>query len=443
MRKFVFFILFLSLFSFGFFNPLLTQGSREKSMEIQSIKQTEKTYDINISFNSNNTVYYMYIEDSILEFSIIPNSWGTNFNIGLHGLIIELIMDESSKKINSWLIQSGDSSEHHYTSETSLNGVIQICFSILNIDNANFSIKLGDKNPIWKYSTFLQHNQERYFCVERSAEAYEMIENVELYFSSDYSLSLNLSLEVKTLLNESILKQQLIFTSNSTNIVSLFSEQGYSPNKWYKIIFSFNKPINNQSIVLSMFYDHIQRENIIRAFLNIGDYNTEAIPIDQAHRENYFWIINDSTLIIDYPPKPNYLAIVLQILILLVMTSVIVLTFTLIVKEIKKSKKQSKRIELEIPSSKFHKQEEERIIYSPKSSFYVEFSDKSMDYSLVTDKSSSINCSICLQPIKLPNQLIRCPSCDVAFHKDHLYQWVAEQGTCPICKVNLRIKHSR
>ena len=91
------------------------------------------------------------------------------------------------------------------------------------------------------------------------------------------------------------------------------------------------------------------------------------------------------------------------------------------------------------PSDKYHQMQIQRAEYSPAQVYGVNFAEKVMDYNIETSDEITVTCSICLQTLEDQENLIRCPSCDIAFHKNHLYQWIVGNGNCPACKSRLKI----
>jgi len=83
-----------------------------------------------------------------------------------------------------------------------------------------------------------------------------------------------------------------------------------------------------------------------------------------------------------------------------------------------------------------------KAVYQPEKTYRINFAYIPSDYRLETDENAQIRCNICLQPIYEHVSIIRCPSCDNAFHKEHLYKWITQHSSCPVCKAKLRIIES-
>jgi Zn finger protein HypA/HybF involved in hydrogenase expression len=101
--------------------------------------------------------------------------------------------------------------------------------------------------------------------------------------------------------------------------------------------------------------------------------------------------------------------------------------------------KKKREEKISVASEKYTTIENNTVLYSPETYYPVNFSAASPEYNLVTDSDVRITCSICLQFIHTTEDIIRCPSCDIAYHKNHLYEWVKMSGICPACKAKLRI----
>ncbi len=212
------------------------------------------------------------------------------------------------------------------------------------------------------------------------------------------------------------------------------------PHLWYKI--SFNCPIErNDSLVnFKLFYDHEQLENTARIFLSIGDANLDETPLDTFHSHaSFLWEKQEPILPDPYPPIPPINPIgIIGYLLIVIYTSMCTVTILWVVVRFVKKKNQ-KEEDIVVASEKYTVIENNAVKYSPETYYSVNFRAASPEYNLVTDSDVKITCSICLQFILNPEDIIRCPSCDIAYHKNHLYEWVKMSGNCPACKAKLRI----
>jgi len=175
-----------------------------------------------------------------------------------------------------------------------------------------------------------------------------------------------------------------------------------------------------------LFYDHIQTENIARLFINTGVKNLEDIPFDRKYSDLAFqWKINNDSIETNTPPlfTANPIIILFSVLYL----AGVFISFKLYLR-----RKKNRVTDYSLNKNK--------VEYSPKPVYDVDFQKKDINYNLVTKEAIIVTCSICLQTISKKETIIRCPSCDIAFHKNHLYQWVVGNGTCPACKARLKIQ---
>ena len=175
-----------------------------------------------------------------------------------------------------------------------------------------------------------------------------------------------------------------------------------------------------------MHYDHIQTENIARLFINTGAKNLDEIPFDRKYSDlaSQWKIINDS---IDTNTPPFITADPIYVLLAVLYIAGVSISFKLFIRR-KKNR---------VTDSNLNKN---KVEYSPKPVYDVDFQKKDIKYNLVTKEAITVTCSICLQTISKKETIIRCPACDIAFHKNHLYQWVVGNGTCPACKARLKIQ---
>ncbi len=239
-----------------------------------------------------------------------------------------------------------------------------------------------------------------------------------------------------------------VLTAYNTQL-ALSINQPLDYNNWYKLRIS-----SNSSVYLNqkLFYHSWKEESIVRLFNYVNsDKPISNIPIDSVHlHADFFWKIDDQFNTtnpyeppIPYTPSPPFIFRFLNnFAYFLPIPSVIIIAFTLFIVLKYSSKKEKERltkqknIDQSIPSAKYVKQEAR---YDPQTVYRIQIPvDDENKFELKTEQSNNITCVICYQNITDNNQILRCPSCDVAFHKNHLLQWVFENQKCPICKAKLR-----
>jgi len=49
-------------------------------------------------------------------------------------------------------------------------------------------------------------------------------------------------------------------------------------------------------------------------------------------------------------------------------------------------------------------------------------------------------CLVCLKTLKPGDYVVACPNCSFAGHNQHLTDWIADRGECPLCKSQLNTK---
>lgn len=432
------FILFLTLLLILMMvNPSMSNGI--VSGEIR-FEDTLSNFSLRVDSDLNETVYYVSVSNQIIEFSIQCNNWGIEFSAGYKGLLIELIFDVNHSTLNSWLILSGDLSIHYFTSEIEMDGVVQIKFSSLRVDSIDFELVLSDDYPVWTYETHINAFDSVFFGVERNAEYYLSIEKIVLHLATRDVVSLNYTCEIYNELNQTIVIYSGNFSYSDLEVVEIVIEEGLFEEHWYKLRFYTDDYSNSTQIKFAIFYDHHQTENIGRIFLKTGYRVISDIPIDSLRSTpSFYWTILDTfTPPPPPPPFPNPL-----IFIMIVILAILSFIFILIVVTGIRVNYKNKRMQLDSavaqPSDKYHQMQIQRAEYSPAQVYGVNFAEKVMDYNIETSDEITVTCSICLQTLEDQENLIRCPSCDIAFHKNHLYQWIVGNGNCPACKSRLKI----
>jgi hypothetical protein len=402
------------------------------------LEQTLGNYSLRVDSSLNETIYYVSANNEIIEFSIQCNDWGHEFGQGYVGLLVELIYDENVSSLNSWLILSGDTSIHYFTSETEINDIIQIKFSALNVYTIDFELEISESLPIWTYKTTLNILNEGFFGIERFAENYYSIEKIVLFLLTDFVVSFNYTSEILDKYN-TISTFSGNVTERSVELITFTIEEGLYIDDWFQLKFDIEEVIHSK-VTCAIYYDHQQTANIARIFLSTGNQEIHNIPIDYM-RDNpsYYW-----TIIEDYiPPPPPPPFPILEVFIVIGIVGGLAIIFTLIGISGLRVKPKRRRDEIDSssakPSTKYYRMQKQRATYSPDQVYGVNFAQKTKNYSVEASDGINVTCSICLQKIDTHEQLIRCPSCDIAFHKNHLYQWILGNGNCPACKSRLRI----
>lgn len=60
----------------------------------------------------------------------------------------------------------------------------------------------------------------------------------------------------------------------------------------------------------------------------------------------------------------------------------------------------------------------------------------SLHYIVITDPSEK-RCAVCNLRLEEGEPFSRCPRCGIAYHRDHLLDWVRARGYCPACRRRL------
>ena len=393
-----------------------------------------------VDYEHNNSLVYVFVDGEELNINIQCDTWYTTVGSGYQGLLIEIKDDVTEEIVKSWLILYGDKVDHHFTSELAITGVYQIVFSALNIDIVDFRWQIENNIPIWTYDISINNLEKIYFGIERFAEYYSSIDKMVIQVTTQEWTDIEYSVLFGTV-DDQIYNNFVGNFSLERNIVETLNfEEGLKPHLWYKI--SFNCPIErNDSLVnFKLFYDHEQLENTARIFLSIGDANLDETPLDTFHSHaSFLWEKQEPILPDPYPPIPPINPIgIIGYLLIVIYTSMCTVTILWVVVRFVKKKNQ-KEEDIVVASEKYTVIENNAVKYSPETYYSVNFRAASPEYNLVTDSDVKITCSICLQFILNPEDIIRCPSCDIAYHKNHLYEWVKMSGNCPACKAKLRI----
>jgi hypothetical protein len=399
---------------------------------------TGEFFSKRVDYEHNNSLVYVFVDGEELKFNIQCDIWQNIVGSGYQGLLIEIKDDITDEIVKSWLILYGDKVDHHFTSELVLTGVYQIIFSALNIDLVDFRWQVENNIPIWIYEISINNLENIYFGIERFAEYYSSIDKMVIELTTQEWTDIEYSVSFGSIDNQ-IYENFVGNFSFERNIVeSLNIEEGLKPHQWYKI--SFNCPIdkNDSLITFKLFYDHEQLENTARIFFSRGNAELDEIPLDTLHAHpSFLWKKQDAFLPGPYPPSPYNPIDTIKYVLIVAYLFIFTVTFSwVVIRSVKEKKKKDNRSD--VASDKYNAIENNTVMYSPETNYVVNFRAVTPEYNLVTDSDVKVTCSICLQVIH--NQdIIRCPSCDIAFHKNHLYEWLKMNGKCPACKVKLRI----
>ncbi len=393
-----------------------------------------------VDYEHNNSLVYVFVDGEELNLNIQCDTWYNTVGSGYQGLLIEIKDDITEEIVKSWLILYGDKVDHHFTTELALVGVYKIVFSALNIDTVDFRWQIENNSPIWTYDTSINNLEGIYFRIERFAEYYTSIEKMVIQLTTQEWTDIKFSVSFETVDNQTVGNFVGNFSLERNIVETLNFEEGLRPHQWYKI--SFYCPIdrNDSLVTFKLFYDHQQLENTARIFLSIGDIALDEIPLDTLHAHpNFLWKKQEIIIPDPKPPMLPYNPIdtikyVLIAIYLVLFNGTILWGLIRFGKE--KKKKDNK---IDVASEKYSAIENNTVSYSPETYYPVNFKSETPEYNLVTDSDIKIICSICLQIIQKPKDIIRCPSCDIAYHKHHLYEWLKMNRNCPTCKVKLRI----
>ncbi len=386
----------------------------------------DKSYRLKVSSTFNNSEYFILIEGAVFEFSISVQEWGSVIQGPYNGLMIQLVLDQNETIHDSWLINHGDTGIHYFTTGMEIYEIIRVRVSSLYVEECLFNFTVSDVYPIWTYSMNLNLEHHFFFGIERFADYYQSINKLVTILYSRYLETTNYTLNLLDGNQTTIKSESDNFAIRDVSELNIEIEGGIFEGVWYEIIFNFNDYNVDNDILISLFYDHIQTENIARLFINTGAKNLDEIPFDRKYSDLAFqWkIINDS---IDANTPPFITADPIYVLFAVLYFAGVFISFKLFIRR-KKNR---------VTDSNLNKN---KVEYSPKPVYDVDFQKKDIKYNLVTKEAITVTCSICLQTISKKETIIRCPSCDIAFHKNHLYQWVVGNGTCPACKARLKIQ---
>ncbi len=428
-----------ALLLFSFLILLVSRSSFEITSN-QSLNSIESEYLLRVDYKENETIYYVDSLDSVIDFKIQCYEWGEGYDQTYEGLVVELRFDNNHSLMNSWLILRGDFNEHHFTSESPVSGIIQIVFYAINVMSVDFKLKMSEDFPIWAYDTYLLNEERVFFGIERSVHDYSFVNKIILLLHKSHGEAFNFSVIIQDDSGRTVENQTFPYYAYEYNGIELEIAGGLMDHEWYSISLVAQEMSNLSFIRVRYFYDHYQTPNIGRLFLNPQNQSISTIPIDTFHADpNFEWVIEDEGDIIVDPPDMTWLIILVQVVIYVVYVGLYGTTVILVIKYLVKWSRRKKELDESKPSLKYEQMSEHHVTYAPEQVYGVSFTQATADYSLESDEAMNVICSVCLQKITSHSDLIRCPSCDVAFHKNHLHQWIVNNNSCPACKASLRI----
>ena len=417
---------------------IISTSSVEADNQINEI--TGEYFSKRVDYEHNSSLIYVYVDGEELNFNIQCDTWYNTVGSGYQGLLIEIKEDITEESVKSWLILYGDKIDHHFTSELTLTGVYQVIFSILNIDSVDFLWQIENNSPIWTYEISINNLENVYFGIERYAEYYISIDKMVIQLTTQEWTSIEYSVLVGTIDDQIYENFEGNFSLERNIVETLNFEEGLRPHQWYKISFNCPIDINDSLVTFKIFYDHEQLENTARIFLSKGCVTLDEVPLDTIHSHpSFLWEKQEPIIPEPKTPCPPYNPID-TIMYVLIATYLIICAITILWALIKFMKDKKKGdSEINVASEKYSIITNNTATYSPEIYYPVDFKSSTLEYKLITDSASKIICSICLQLIDTLEDIIRCPSCDIAYHKNHLYEWLKMSGNCPACKVKLRI----
>jgi len=405
--------------------------SRESKNETQFTAE-EQTHQLNVSSTFNETTTYADVGFDYLEFRIQVENWENNLGGLYQGLIISLVWDTNGTELKSWLISFNDVEEHYFTTETRVNGIVRIVFKCMNVEYIGYNLIVSDKYTLWTYELHCRPEFDIYFGVERSEYNTDVLQFV-LEFNKNFSNESMFSVGVydENNASEEYFESSMNYFPENNLILDAIA----IPDIWYRLSFELENYNSTDWIYLKLFYDHIDPHFIVRLFLNKGENSLNQIPLDFVHSDYQYWWY------VDYYPNEfaglDILFILLTILKYVIPAILIVGVTAAFIRSSIKQKRKRNTMDFN-PSNKYH-YANENVSYKPQPTLAVDFDHNPKNYGIKTTESSKVSCSICLQIIDDHSNLIRCPSCDIAYHKNHLYQWIVGNGTCPACRSRLRI----
>ncbi len=414
---------------------------------IQSIGETEADFSYNSTVQShdfyanlifNETTLFVQLDSEYLEFRTIVNYWGEDIEGPYQGLLISLVFDFNDTEIKSWLIPSSDVENHHFITDSRITGIVKIVFTALNVEELGYSLSIDNHYTLWTYELITKPDLDVYFGIERSEFEYQEVEKMVVSIVDNFINSDNFSITIYYENDDFVAHLDSNLDYEEDKSFTLWTYDYLVPDVWYNLSLKFEDYNSTSWISTKLYYDHIAENYITRLFLNYGDNNLEEIPLDLVHSDYYYmWYIDYYNY---YNSDASFFWVIIIYFARLFLYGAIIFAFIAICFRVVVRRRRKKTVmdSIHIPSAKFQYLNES-VSYQPQETVAINFNDAIEDYSLKTSEKSKVKCSICLQIIGDHKNLIRCPSCDIAYHKNHLYQWIVGNGTCPACKSRLRI----
>ncbi|UJG44548.1 MAG: E3 ubiquitin protein ligase [Candidatus Heimdallarchaeum endolithica] len=396
-------------------------------------KGLDSSFSVKLNDVFSNVKYYLYIDEPItLEISVLVNVWGKILLEDEYtGLTIFLLEEEDETILHSWLISVEDEKEHYLKTNELKPGIYVLKFENSFVQEIVFSWSLNNFNPtIWNYNSLVNLSQTNklYFSLERIPDHFTELKklHINIIFYDENISSLDIAIRNQS--NNTI--YSWTFEGPTSHIFSqLILTESIKKVEWFSIVFNETK-IPSSFASISLFYDHAIELNIVRLFLVKTDSPISSIPIDSGREYSFKiekWYESE-----EFFAFLRFIVVLLRISLYSGPFFISVFVIVLIMFR-KRRKKQNQSFEFH-PSSKYKKAQ-----YSPENAIRVDFSSIPKDFKLVGTSKMRLKCGICFQSINDLENSIRCPSCDNIFHKNHLYQWIIQKGTCPTCKAKLRI----
>jgi len=439
-------IVFLLFFSFLVIQMnfiILSNSYRSSHIEKTETLQFNST----VSYR-HNASYYVFINHEQLEISVKVSEWGYPKE-GVSGLLIQVFDDSNatdSSPIEAWLVPANDLTQHYFLSDNILYGIYKVVFSPYNINSAKLYWTTKASFSIWTYEDEIRFQNSTYFKVERSVSDNVSLSTIKLVIMPVTRQNITIHVEVEDQWGNTISFKNISLQNYLLLITELNATAAYTTEQLYRLNFYTTSDIGI-TIYYKIYYERMKNENIARVFLN---YNYEGeVPIDMEHKE-MFWmpetVIIDSSTIIHSTYFSFKTVALIWVTVMLISSAITIIILVKRDKNIaKKNAKLSKLQEYnEITQlSKYTSKKvdtTQKALYRPYNKTAIIENIRIEDFTIESQKPKLVKCAICYQSINETDELIRCPVCDAAFHKEHLYKWLIAQGTCPICKSKLKIK---
>ncbi|UJG41733.1 MAG: E3 ubiquitin protein ligase [Candidatus Heimdallarchaeum aukensis] len=432
MKKKITLLVLLVLFSSYFF---CTYAISERTTDYIKKESNSSSFSLKLDDTFSETEYYVYLDEpATLEISVIVGEWGEIIlDDDYTGLGILLIHEKDMQNLNNWLITARDKEKHFLITEELKPGIYILQFVNKFVQEIVFSWNLNLTEPIiWTYNSFIDLAQTNrlYFSLERIPDHFTELKKLYVNINFYGKNISNLDIMVCDQSNNAIFSETYQGPVSSIS-ASLKLSESIQKAEWFSI--SFNETYSNSSSFASimLFYDHATELNIVRLFFVKVKSSIFSIPIDFGKDYSFKikkWYESDVFL--------SFLSILVIFLKIVLYAGPPFLVISVIIVSIVLRKRKNKKYQSfeSYPSIKYKKAE-----YAPENAIRVDFSSIPKDFRIVGTSQMKPKCSICFQSINNLKNSIRCPSCDNIFHKNHLYQWIIQKGTCPTCKTKLRI----